>query len=794
MLRNYLRIAFRHFWRHRAFSFLNIIGLTIGLTACFLVFLYVHFELSYDGFHTKADRIYQLVCDVKTPTSIIHQGLCSAPMAINAAEEFPEIEKVVRVDEQRRLVRNGALAFEEDKSVLADSTFFEVFDFPLLQGDPRTALREPLSIVLSATTAKKYFGNGNPMGRTLLLKEEGLTARVTGIMKDMPENTELKADLLVSKSTSRLLNPNEDRDWSNFGLWSYVLLKPGANAAALEKKFPAFLEKRDGLDMKKNQLFFSLFLRPLRDMYLPAGEWDAPVQGDRTNVYVFSIVGIFILLIAAINFINLTTARSTERGKEVGIRKVMGAERRQLTGQFLGESVLQCLIAFTLAVGVCALLIPQLNSLAGKTICDGLFHHPGYLLYLLGLAVGIGLLSGVYPALLLAAFQPVVVLKGRSATGARGLFLRKGLVVFQFTISIAFIAATSVIHAQLSYLYDHDLGLDNKQMLVLDTRGDDHKFPLQQEIGRLPGVVSTSLSSSSPGGGLIYALSELQDPQGKMQTGDLNLYLVDFSYMPQHKMGIVAGRAFSRDYSTDSTTAIILNESAVKKLNYTSPQAAIGRKFRTYGRAGQIIGVVRDFNYFTLKYNTGPLGLLVVPNDANLLSIHVRKANLPATIAAIAGLWKKTIPYRPFSYYFEDEFFNQRYQDEDRFGRLFLHFAVLAILISCLGLLGLASYTTLQRTREVGIRKVLGASVTEIVHLLSKEFLFLVVLALLVATPLCWYFMDLWLNGYHYRIGLHWWYFALAGGVAFFISLFTVGLQTIRAALANPVKCLREEN
>jgi len=790
------KLLFRRLRRRGGYAVLNILGLTIGLTAAFLIFLYVRFERSYDAFHSKADRIYLLNGDEKTPTGVMRQGLTSAPVGVAMVHAFPEIETVVREQFQSMLVRHGAVVFQEEHSAYVDSAFFAVFDFPLLHGDRRTALSAPSSVVLSESMAKKYFGESDPMGQTLLIRDEGIAVRVTGVMKDMPENTELKADMLVSRSTTLLFDPEWDKHWGNIGLYTYVLLRPDVDAHALGKKFPALVEQQDGAEEKQMQMWFIFWLQPLREVYLYSGnDGDAggPAAGNPTNVAVFSIVGIFVLLIAGVNFVNLTTARSTERAREVGIRKVAGAGRGQLTGQFLGESVFQTMIAFVLAVASCALLIPAFNGLAGKPVSTGLFQHPADLLVFLGIAVAIGLAAGIYPALVLSGFRPVVVLKGRFATGSKGLVLRRSLVVFQFVISIAFIAATFIIQAQLSYLRHHPLGFENKQMLVLNTYGDEHKLMLKTEIGRLPGVLSTGLSSSTPGNGsLLYALSNLENKKGGLQTENLNVYLVDFDYMRQYKLSLVAGRNFSTAFATDSTQAMIINEAAAKDLGYASPQDAIGRRFNSFRREGRIIGVMKDFNYYSLHDAISPLGMLISP-DAQLLSVQVSTAGLPATIAGIEATWKKIMPIRPWSYYFEDEMFNRQYQDEDRFGGLFVDFSILAILISCLGLLGLASYSTLQRTREIGIRKVLGASVTGIVKLLSGEFLRLVALALLIAVPLCWFFMHRWLADYYYRITFPWWLFGLAGGLVIFIAFLTIGFQTVRAALANPVKSLKQE-
>ena len=792
MFKNYLRIAFRNLWRHRVFSFLNIMGLTIGMSACFLVFLYVKFELSYDNFHSRGDRIYRMVTDIKTPTETLNWSVASAPMAINAKDEFPEIEKAVRVNPQSILVRKGDIKFQEDNMAFVDSGFLETFDFPLVQGNPHTALREPFSVVLSETMAKKYFAQGNPMGQTLILTDGNVPATVTGVMKDMPENTELKEDMLVSQSSRKKFDSAEDKRWGNFGVFSYLLLKPNTDAKALEKKMPAFLEKRIGTQMKQNNLYYTLFLEPLKDVYLKSTR-GGPQSGSMTNVYVFSVIGIFILLIACINFVNLTTARSTERAKEVGIRKVIGAERGQLTQQFLGESILICLIAFILSVGACAALLAPFNFLAGKTISTGIFYHPGYILTLLLIAIGVGLLAGAYPALVLSSFQPITVLKGKFATGTRGLFLRKGLVIVQFTISIGLIASTLIVAMQLHYMRNQELGFSTEQMMVLDTHGDNHRTALKNEIDRVPGVLSTSMSSSTPGGGAMNAYSELQNQKGEMQICSPDLYFVDFDYIKQYKMKILAGRNFSRAFGTDTTQAMILNESAVKMLGYTSPRQAVGRAFSQWGRKGTIIGVVKDFHYQSLQNVIRPLSMRIEPDGVDQISINVRASNLPATIAAIENKWKTVIPYRPFSYFFVDEFFDRQYRSQDRFGKLFLYFAVLAIFISCLGLLGLASYSTIQRTKEIGVRKVLGASVGNIVNLLSKEFMILVGFAFVVAAPVSWLLMRQWLKDFAYRISIGWWIFILAGVLALVIALLTISFQAIKAAVANPIKSLRTE-
>ena len=794
MLKNYLKIAFRNLWRHKVFSFINIMGLTVGMTACFLIFLYIQFELSYDSFHTKTDRIYRIVCDIKTPTEVIKAGGPSWAAPPNIKDEFAEVESFVRIaGGDNVLIRKGDIKFKEENAMWADSAFFKVFDFKLLKGNPQTALKEAFSIVFSETTAKKYFGKEDPIGKTLLITGDALPATVTGVMKDIPENSQIKGGVVLSMSTiMKQWNHGLDSQWGNYGAQAYLLLKSGTNAKALEKKFPAFLEKRNGTEMKKSQMFATLFLEPLKDVYLRSTR-NGSNKGNINNVYIFSIVAIFILLIACFNFINLTTARSAERAKEVGIRKVVGAAKFQLARQFIGESIIICLIAFVLAGILSALLLPLFNQLSGKIVSNGIFEHGQYVFILFLAAIGIGLLAGIYPALVLSSFKPVTVLKGRFATGTRGILLRKGLVVAQFSISIALIIGTIVVYNQMNYMRSRDLGFSKDQMMIIDTNGDPGKESFRQAVRSIPAVKASAFSSSVPGTGNPGAYSEIENKKGDLQIANLDLYYIDFDYIPLFKIKMAAGRAFSRDFLTDTTQAMILNEAAVKMFGYSSPQQAIGKRFKQWGREGKIIGVTKDFHFRALQEPIKPLSMRIEPNGSNLVSVNVSAANLSATIASIESKWKKLIPNRPFSYFFLDEFFDKQYRGEERFGKLFLNFAVLAIFISCLGLLGLASYSTSQRTKEIGIRKVMGASVNGIINLLSKEFLTLVVLSFFIAMPVAWYFMNAWLKDFAYRTDISWWVFVLAGILAVLIALITVSFQAIKAAIANPVKSLRTE-
>jgi putative ABC transport system permease protein len=792
VFRNYLKTAFRNLWKHKAFSFINIMGLTVGMTACFLIFLYVRFELTYDAFNSKADRIYRVVTDLKTPSETIKTSGPSWAVPPNIKDAFPEVEAFVRLTNADMLVRKGDMKFQEDEALFADSAFFQVFDFKLLKGNPKTALSEIMTVVLSQTAARKYFGDEDPMGKTLLFTAKGEPATVTGLMKDMPQNAQFRTDMLISMSTlTKKFNNQLDEQWTNYGSSAYLLLKPGTQAKALQAKFPDFLEKRNGSEMKQAQMFPTLILEPLKEVYLYSTRGGS--TGNINNVYIFSIIAIFILLIACINFINLTTARSTERAKEVGIRKMAGAGKPQLIRQFIGESVIICGIALLLTLGLAALLLPLFNQLAGKQVSEGIFSNWQYIGLLALAAIAIGLLAGSYPALVLSSFRPVVVLKGRFATGVKGILLRKGLVVAQFSISIALIIGTIIVYRQMNYMRSRDLGFNKDQTLVIDTGNDPAKEAFKQALTTIPAVKSVSLSSSVPGSGNNGAYSEIENSKGDLQIANLDLYFVDFDYIKQYEMKIVAGRAFAREFMTDTTQAMILNETAVRLFGYSSPQQAIGRRFKQWGREGNIIGVVKDFHFRSLQQDIKPLTMRIEPGGSQLVSIKMGMTNVPATLATIETKWKALVPNRPFSYQFLDELFDKQYRAEERFGKLFFNFAVLAIFISCLGLLGLAAYSTMQRTKEIGVRKVMGASVTSIVNLLSKDFLKLVIISFFIAAPAAWYFMHKWLEGFAYNTPIAWWIFALAGIMALVIALFTISFQAIRAALVNPVKSLKSE-
>ncbi|BAV05763.1 putative ABC transport system permease protein [Filimonas lacunae] len=789
MFKNYLKVAWRNLTKHKVFSFINIMGLAVGLTACFLIFLYVKFEVSYDSFHSKKDRIFRLSTDVKTPSDVMNVAISSWAIGPAIKAEFPEIESCTRVSGDNLLVKRGDVKFQETEALAVDSNFLQVFDYKLAKGNPAEAFKEPWSVVFTESSAKKYFGNENPIGQTVLITGEQKPAKVTGILADMPENTQLKADMFLSMST---YHQERDEMWGNYGAVTYMLLKPGVSAAALNKKFPGFVKRRIGKMEDEMQMHATYILEPLKNLYLHSKR-EGMETGSITNVYIFSVVAVFILLIACINFVNLTTARATERAKEVGIRKVAGAQKTQLAGQFLGETLLICIAAFLFALLLSGCLLPLFNQLAGKKVSVNIFHNGPEVLLLLVASLGIGLLAGLYPALVLSNFQPIAVLKGRFSSGAKGLILRRGLVVTQFTISICLMVATIIVYKQMNYMNSRDLGFVKDQILVLETRGDEGQEALKNAVASIPGVQSVSLSASVPGGGNSSAYSEIQNQQGAFQVTNLNAYFVDFDFMNQYGMKIIAGRGFSRDFGADTTQAMILNEKAVKRLGFASAKDAVGKHFKQWGREGTIVGVVKDFHFRSLLREIEPLSIRIEPQNCELLSVKVSAKSASKVIAELESKWKVLIPKRPFNYFFLDEYFDKQYRGQKQFGKLFFNFSILAIFISCLGLLGLASYSTLQRTREIGVRKVLGASVSNIVNLLSTEFLKLVLVSFVVAVPLSWFFMHRWLKEFAYRSDIPWWVFAAAGVIAILVTLFTISFQAIKAAVANPVRSLRTE-
>jgi len=614
-------------------------------------------------------------------------------------------------------------------------------------------------------------------------------------MPPLPENSQIKADMLLSISSyTQVFSPDIEESWADYEPRGYLLLRENTDAGALVPKINAYVKEIDGDKMEASQLFISHDLEPVADVYLYS-ERNGKKQGHITNVYVFSLVALFILLIAGINFVNLTTARSVERAKEVGVRKVIGAQKQQLSFQFLSESLMISLLAFVLALGLTALALPYFNSLAGKVIATGIFSDFTYIALLFGLAVLIGLLAGVYPALVLSSFKPVQVLKGRFTATRKGAILRKGLVVVQFSVSILLIIGTLVIYNQTRFMQNYDLGFTKDRLLILDTQSASGREVLEQKLTGYPNILSVSRASSVPGGGgdNNSALSTMSNSEGNDQTLTVDRYVIDDRYLDQLDIKLLAGRNFDRNLAQDSVSAMIVNERITQMLGFVNPEDALGASFSQWGQKGTIVGVTQNFHANSLQQDLGPLSFVYNPDQSRLLTVKVSAGTITQTLDFIEESWQSALPELPFDYYFLDEFFDRQYRAEQRFGKLFLNFSMLAIFISCLGLLGLAAYSMLQRKREIGIRKIVGASVFSIVNLVSSEFIKLVGIAFVIAAPIAWFAMHSWLEGFAYRISLSWYIFAGAGIMVIGIALLTVSIQAIRAAVANPVKSLRTE-
>ncbi|MBQ0735860.1 ABC transporter permease [Aquimarina celericrescens] len=796
MFRTYIKIAWRNLVKNKIYSGINIFGLAIGLTAGFLILQYVNFERSYDTFHSNKNFIYRVVADLETPTGVMNLNNPSFAVPPHLEEEFSEVISAVRFMRVNLLVRRNDVKLTENDAAVADKAFFEVFDFDLLQGDKKTVLTAPYSVVLTQETANKYFGNESAIGKTIKIKDEDindLNFTVTGIMAEIPENSHIKANMILSMTTyTEGIMPRVNDAWGLYDPSAYILLNPNTDPRELEAKLPAFLERNTGEMMRNDKLFVSLFLEPLSDVYLRSDR-GAEYNGDLVTTYVFSIIAIFILLIACINFINLTTARSVERAKEVGVRKVIGAEKRHLSLQFVGESIIISLIAFVIAVGLTILITPVFNELAGKNISDGIFSNPTNILYLFVMAITIGGLAGIYPAFVLSSFKPVHVLKGSFSTGSRGTILRKCLVVTQFTISITLIIGTIIIYYQMNFMRNQELGFNKEHTVMLPVTPSPTQKALKNSIHDISGVISATLTSSAPGIPNSTAYSIIENRNQEDQVISIDAYFVDHDFISQFGLQVVAGRAFSRKFVTDSSEGMVINEKAAKLLGFTSPEGALGVKFSQWGKEGKIIGVVKDFHFRSLQDNIQPLTMTIMPDRTDVLAIKISGQSIEKTLSSIQSTWETILPNDSFDYYFLDEAFDRQYRSQEQFGSLFLNFAILAILISCLGLLGLAAYSILQRRREIGIRKVLGASVAEVVKLLSSDFLKLVIIAFFIASPIAWFIMDIWLSDFAYRISVQWWMFLISGICALIIALGTVSFHAIKASLANPVKSLQTE-
>jgi putative ABC transport system permease protein len=801
MLKNYLLVALRNLLKKMAYSTINIFGLGLGIACCMLIFMYVQYEFSFDKYHSKKDRIYRVIHGQRGNDHSNFWVWSNAPIGPALADNFPEIDKVLQFSGRSDiLLTYKDKIYQEDGVFFMDSVAFDVFDWKLLKGNPKTALADPYNIVLTETTARKYFGDEDPLGKTMKGTDSPGRADageylVTGVMADVPANSHFKFNALLSLSTFRKSLPDIFTYWGYADFYTYFLVNENFDRANFEAKIPSFLS----LYFKDPNDKYTIAIEPLNEMYLGTLAQRQPGEtGSLANLYIFSVIGIFILVIAMINFMNLSTARSMERSKEVGIRKSVGAERKSLVFQFLSESFIIVCIAMVVALALVALALPAMINITGRQLDISQFITPLNVGLLIAGSFLIGIVAGSYPSFVLSAFSPVLVLKGINKSGRDGVNLRRVLVVFQFSLSIALIAGTMVVYFQMNHILNKDLGFDKERMLTLDYNYDEQvnrmREVLKTEMEANPDIVSSAFSRSLPGGYFPNAGTEIESPDGDKPTmNGQPIFQVGIDFVDHFGLELVAGRGYSRDHPSDTIGGLVINEAAAKQYGYTNPADIIGKKYEQWGRKGEVIGVVKDFNFTSLHQNIAPLTMPLEPFACRYLSLKVKSADMPATIEEVRKVWNRLAPHRPFLYSFLDDDFARQYQKDMKFRELFTTFSGLAIFIACLGLLGLATYTAELRTKEIGIRKVLGATVTSIVTLISKDFVVLIGISMLIATPVAWYSMNQWLTGFAYHIDIQVWVFFLAGFLALFIAIATISYQAVRAALANPVKALKTE-
>ena len=791
MFRNYLKITIRNLAKHKGYSSINITGLAIGIACCLLVILYVRDELSYDRYHKKSDRIYRLVTGVRSSAFNAVAKICG-PWGITAARDFPEVENVARfLIMGQTLVAKGENRFYETSGFYADSTIFKVFSYRFLQGNPQTALVAPNSIVITDNLAQKYFGNENPLGQTLLFDNKD-EYRVTGIIEDVPLNSHFTFSYLVSMSSYS--HPMKD-DWIKWKqYYTYLLLKGDISPEVVEAKIPGMLHQNIG----EKSADYSPSLQPLTSIYLHSKlHREISVNSDIAYVYIFSAIAFFILLIACTNFMNLATARATKRAKEVGVRKAAGANRGSLIKQFLGEALFFSLLALLIAYILTALILPLFNTVAGKAFTINELLQPDLIAVFILLSVIVGLISGSYPAFLLSSFRPVEVLKGTIPAGVTGRSpLRKTLVVFQYTISAALIMATGIIYNQLDFIRNKNLGFNKKQVVILpiqDNAMKENYESVKQTLLQHPNIESVSISSNVPGGG-DWGSPVIPEGFTEENRPSLRMLVVDHDFIETYQIEMAAGRDFSTDFSTDETHAFLINEAAARLLGWDNPLEKTIAMPVIQRESAPVVGVVKNFHFRSFKENIAPLIFFIPPRSwFSRYSIRIHPENAAETLDFIKETWVKFSPDHPFTYTFFDKRFDQLHRADEQVGQIIGYFTLLAIVIACLGLFGLASFTTQQRTKEIGIRKVLGSSASRIVLLISKEFIKLVFLALLIAIPLAYFGMEQWLTNFAYRTDIGIGVFLLASGLTFFLALFTVSFQTIRAALTKPADALRYE-
>ncbi len=809
MLKNFFKTAFRNIARHKGFSFINIAGLTLGLTACILIGLFVWDERQYDAFLPGGDQVYRLYSQYTNTEGTQMMAVTPPVFAGSLDKDFPEVEKTARVlmtAEYKTLFEAGKNKLYEQGGHLVDSTFFDVFPLSFKYGSSVKALNDPNSIVISEEMAELFFGSDDPVGKQILKDKTPYT--VKAVFEKNPK-FHLQFNYLIPLSAAGL--PAERmQSWEWHQFVTYVKLKKQTNVKALELKFQNYVTQKEKSSINDaSGTPDKPFFQPLKDIHLYSSDFkfDLSQRGNITYVNALTIIAIFILLIACFNFINLATAKSLERAKEVGVRKAVGAGKKQLVFQFIGETVVLAFLSIIISIVFAMLLLPWLNSFTNKNIPSALFVNPVVIILLIALALIVGVFAGFYPALVLSGFKPAKVLKGsitKNEEPGKIPWLRHSLVIIQFTLSILLIISAIVVFNQVNYLHNKDLGFNKEQIMFFPMRGDNmfkNVDAFKNELLKAPGVSSVSIGYGFPGDAV--AGDEIIVPRNGKQTAQSATQLtVDYDYIKTMGIQLAAGRDFSKDMSTDKDHAWIINETAVKQLGFGTPQQALGQDLYWHPweasnpdslKKGKIIGVVKDFNYKSLYDKVETTVIQIFPSAAWKVAVKMNTGNMGNTINSIRNAWNKFTPEYPIEYKFLDENFEAMYLSEDKLKSLLWIFTGIAIFIGCLGLFGLAAYTAERRRKEVGIRKVLGASTQNVVMLLSKDFVILVVISIFIASPVAWIFMNKWLQDFAYRVNINWWVFAIAAIVSLSIAFITVSFQAIKAAIANPVKSLRTE-
>jgi putative ABC transport system permease protein len=808
MIRNYFKIAWRNLAKYKFISFINLFGLMVGLTCCLLITAYILNELSYDRYNKNADQIYRITRTFYNGDGeqTLKLSTIAPPFGYYLPAEFPEIQKMTR------LLNNGFTPFRYKDKVInqpdvyfANQNLFDVFTIKVLKGNPKTALSDPFSVMMTEETAKKYFGNEDPMNKVLRANSQ-FDVKVTGIYKAFPPNSHLHPDILISfntlKDSAVYGEQNLRTNWGNNSFFTYIKLPENYDIKKMEARFPAFLDEHmaDQFGGTKPSKGTSLGLQKLTDIHLYSHtDYEAEPNGDISRVYIFSAIALFILLIACINYMNLSTARSAIRAKEIGIRKVIGARKKELILQFLSESIVITWLATLLAFLCFYFSLPWLNKLSAQELSTSILLKWQVIIPLLLTPFLIGFISGVYPALFMSSFQPVKTLKGLFKVAGSSINFRKVLVVTQFAISIILIITTIIVFQQLHFIQNASLGYNKNHIVTLSyyNQLNNQYESFRNTLLRNSNIKAVGLSSRIPTGRLLDDMGASAPGQDSMVPvkAEIRYVATDYDFIPTYGISMVAGRNFSRDYGTD-TSNFVINESAVKAIGWKSPQEAVGKDFKYGFITGHIIGVMKDFNFESLHQKIKPL-IFIMPasnnNFYNNISIKISGNNISSALATLNDAWEKYLPDLPYQYSFLDERFAQLYKAEQRQGTIFSVFACIAIFIACLGLFGLSAFAITQRVKEIGVRKVLGAKVGSIVSLLSKDFLKLVLLSAIIAFPVAWFVMTKWLQDFAYRIDIHWWVFVLATLVTLIVALATVGFQAIKAAIANPVKSLRTE-